>query len=139
MIYILAKSSASYEYEDLEDMIVMASTKIDEVLEYAYTKIPIYRLSEYVILVNEDGGLRYDNIYLTNNSYDHFIEYASNMFSEEENEDEYRYVCCQLRAWCDAIKEKNKKLKAEKEQKEKEEKEKQERKLYEELKAKYGD
>jgi hypothetical protein len=137
MIYILGKSNANCEYEELEEMIVMASSTIDKVLEYAYTKIPIHDLNDYEIFVNEDGGLRHESIYLENYAYDRFAKYPSNMFLE--NEDEYKYVCRQLRAFGDAIEEKKKKLKEESERKERERKEKQERELYEKLKAKYGD
>ena len=137
MIYILSISNTSYDYEDLEDMVVMASSTIDKVLEYADTRIPIRNLDSYEIFVNEDGGLRHEEIYLDSDAYNRFARYPSDMFSE--NEDEYKYVCCKLRVWCDALKEKKRKIKEEAEQKERERKEKQERELYEKLKAKYGD
>lgn len=134
MIYILGKSTA-YEYTEMDDMIIMASATIDKVLEYAYTKISINNLREYEILFIEDGGLRYGNIYLTVDAYDQFSAYPHNLFLEEDNEEEYKHICLELNAWCNALK--MQKKEAEQERREREEKK--ERELYEKLKAKYGD
>ena len=139
MIYILGKSNTRYENEDLADIIITASTKIDDVLEYAYTTIPIHNLNDYEILVNENSGLMYEEIFLTNDSYEHLIKYPAPLFLKEENAEEFKIVCNQLRNWCDAIKEKKKRLREEAEQREKCRTEFEERELYEKLKAKYGD
>lgn len=138
MIYILGKECA-YSYCEMDDIIVMTSTSIDKLLEYVYTKIPIYSLSDYEILIAEDGNDEYDIICLGRDSYDNFITYKPFIFNKKENEDEYKHVCCQLRAWCDAVKERDRKIKEEAEQKEREEKEAKERELYEKLKVKYGE
>ena len=138
MIYILG-SNTIYEYEDLEDTIRIASTKIDDILDYLYNDIDIDYFSNYSILVKENGRLEYGNIFTSCDSYEHFIEYTPYMFLKDENKNEFEYVKIKLQIWCDAVKDKRTRLKEERERIAREKKEARERKLYEELKVKYGD
>lgn len=140
MIYILAKSGTyDYGYMDLYDIVILASTKIDDILDYLYNNVEPNFLSDYDILIKENGYLDYGIIGTTQISYDTFTKYTPNMFLKEENKNEFEHVKNQLRIWCDAVAEKKKLLEEERKRIYAAAKEKQERKLYEELKAKYGD
>ena len=138
MIYILGKSYL-YGEEKLTNAIVMISTKIEKLLEYAYNEMPVNRLNDYEISIYEDGGFMNDCICLTNDAYEHLIKYPSSLFLKEEHKEEFETVCDHLRNWCDAIREKKRKIKEEQDQREAARKEKEERLLYEKLKKKYGD
>ena len=141
MIYILGRNDFDCfdSYNDLEDVVFMASTKIDDILEYVYTNIGLNYYCDYTILVKENGDLSYGNIGVGQYAYENFVKYTPHMFLKDENKNEFEYVKNQLRIWCDAIKEKKKREQEERHRIYASAKEKQERKLYEELKAKYGD
>lgn len=137
MIYILG-TNCHYENEDLDEIIVMASTNIEDILEHLYNNVRHNYFSDYSILVKENGNLLYDKIYIQD-AYRSFVQYTPSMFLEEENIDEFEHVKNQLRIWDDAITEKKRKEKEERDRAFAIVKEKQERELYEKLKAKYGD
>lgn len=132
MIYILGKSSYDGAY-DLDDIVVMASTKIEDVLEYVIKNVPLDCISSHSIFITPENSFLYDVIGLGESTYESFVKYTPNVFKEYESECEH--VKNELFKWCNAIKSKNKKQKEEREQRQID----YERKLYEELKAKFGD
>jgi hypothetical protein len=142
MIYILGESFFN-GYNDLEDVVYMASTKIDDILEYTYNNIDLDCYNNFTILVKEDGDLSGDLSYgiisVDQYSYANIMSYTPYMFLKDENKNEYEHVKNQLRIWRDKIAEKKKKEQEERDRLEKERKEREERELYEKLKAKYGD
>ena len=87
MIYILGKETSN-EYEDLDEIVLTASTKIDDVLEYAYTNLSLDYLYEYAILFVDGNEISYDYIGLYNDMYNDFIKYTPNVFLKEENKNE---------------------------------------------------
>lgn len=138
MIYILGKSNIYHDYDDLEDTIFMASTRIDDILDYLYNNVNIDYLSDYTILVKVENDLSYETICPNKCVYANFVEFTPSMFLKDENKSEFEYVKNQLFMWNTAIEDKHKKLKEERERAEIAAKEKKERELYEKLKAKYG-
>lgn len=142
MIYILGVSFFN-GYNDLEDVVYMASTKIDNILEYIYDNIGLDYYDNFTILVKEDGDLSGESSYgiinVGQHSYENFMSYIPYMFLKDENKDEYEHVKNKLRIWRDAIAEKKKKEREERDKLKKEKIEREERELYEKLKAKYGD
>lgn len=138
MIYILGRNDC-YDCSDLEEIVTMASTEISDVLEYLYNKTNLKHLRNYSILVIEENGSASCLLYPSDILYEDFIEYTPSIFLEKENEAEFFSVKNQLCVWCDAVKNRKEEI-AERERRIREfEIEKQERKLYEELKAKYGE
>lgn len=139
MIYILG-DDFMIENEGLEDVIYMASTKIDDVLEYLYNNVEIHNLCNYAILIKSENDYTFcSTINPSIYAYDNFSKNKPSMFFEIENDAEYKHIKDQLFIWCNALKVKIQKEKEERDRMEAEKKEKQERKLYEKLKAKYGD
>ena len=138
MIYILGKSNIYHDYDDLEDAIFIASTRIDDILDYLYNNVNIDYLSDYTILVKAENDLSYETIYPNKCAYASFVEFTPSMFLKDENKSEFEYEKNQLFIWNTAIENKHKKLKEERERAEIAAKEKKERELYEKLKAKYG-
>ena len=138
MIYILG-TDCHYENEDLDEIIVMASTKIDDVLEHLYTNIEMRRWDFYTILiVPENDDCFATTIIPRTCAYDMITKYPPQFLLEEENIEEYRHIKTQLYAWCEAVKERQAKEREESNKLKEAIKEKQERELYEKLKAKYG-
>lgn len=138
MIYILSNSD-SYS-RDIDDIVVMASTKIDDILESLYKTVPIASYCRYTVLIVAENDDCFAYTFTPRVcSYDSFEKYPPQFLLNEENIEEYRHIKDQLRIWCDAVKEKEKKEKEERERILADKKEEQERKLYETLKAKYGD
>lgn len=138
MIYMLG-TSYHYENEDLEDIIIMASTNIEDILEHLYNNISYNCFNDYVILTKENGDLDYGYINVFTSSYDNFVKYTPYIFLKEENKNEFEHVKNQLRIWCDAFTEKKKREQEERQLFFATAEEKQERELYEKLKAKYGE
>ena len=138
MIYILSYNQACGD--DIDDIVVMASTKIDDILEYLYTNVQMRRWDFYTILVVPKN----DDCFCTTIipricAYDMITKYPPQFLLSEENIDEYRHIKSQLYAWCEAAKERQIKEREESNKLKEAVKEKQERELYEKLKAKYGD
>ena len=142
MIYILGVSFCN-SYNDLEDVVYTASTKIDDILEYIYDNIDLDCYNNFTILVKEDGDLSGESSYgiinVGQHSYANFMSYVPYMFLKVENKNEYEHVKNKLRIWCDTIAEKRKKEQEKIDRLKKEKIEHEERELYEKLKAKYGD
>lgn len=139
MIYILCKDEF-YEYSDLDDIVIIASTKIDDILEYVYKKVNINNLFMYSILIKSEND-DYSSATFTpaENAYENFMRYTPTFFLIKENEKEYENVKHQLSTWCNAMKAKKEKYEEERKKELEKAKEAKERKLYEELKAKYGE
>lgn len=137
MIYVLGKETSN-EYEDLDEIVLTASTKIDDVLEYAYTNLSLQSLDEYVILFVDENETSHSYLTLYKDMYNDFIKYTPNVFLKEENKNEYHIVKDCLFKWNNIInesrrikeEERNRKIAAYKEEEE-------ERRLYEQLKAKF--
>lgn len=139
MIYILGNRYVS-EMSDLEDIVDIVSTNIEDILEWLYQKVKVEYLSEYTILIKpENNEYDYETIIPDMYVYNSFATYKPILFNKEENQAEYKHVKNELFHWCNAIKTKREKEQEERIKIEEENKEKRERELYEKLKAKYGD
>lgn len=139
MIYILGEIGLN-DYEDLEDVIVLASTKIDDVLEYLYKNVKTDYLYKYTIIIKpENDDAFYETIIPDVFTYDKFSKYVPTMYYDTNNLVEYEHIKNQLFIWCNSIRTKLQKEKEEREKIKAEQEEERERKLYEKLKAKYGD
>lgn len=136
MIYVLGKETSN-EYEDLDEIVLTASTKIDDVLKYAYTNLSLNYLYEYAILFVDGNGTSYDYIGLYNDMYNDFIKYTPNVFLKEENKNEYHIVKDCLFKWNNIINEARRIKEEERNRKIAACKEEEERRLYEQLKAKF--
>lgn len=132
MIYVLGKETSN-EYEDLDEIVLTASTKIDDVLRYAYTNLSLNHLYEYAILFVDGNETSYDYIGLYNDMYNNFIKYTPNVFLKEENKNEYHIVKDCLFKWNNII---NEAIRIKEEERNRN-KEEEERRLYEKLKAKF--
>lgn len=138
MIYILSDNSPCSR--DIDDVVVMASTKIDDILEHLNKNVHMGLWDDYTILiVPENDDCFAATIIPRLCAYDMFTKFPPQFLLEEENIEEYRYVKGKLYEWCEAAKEKQMKEREESKKREEAEKEKLERELYEKLKAKYGD
>ena len=136
MIYILSDNEPYSR--DIEDVVIMASTKIDDVLEYLYNNIDIKKFLSYTIfIIPENDDCVSTTITPCINAYNNFVKYDPQFYLTEENLEEYHHIKDQLYAWCAAIKEKLAKERAEANKLKAERKEKEERELYEKLKEKF--
>ena len=138
MIYILGSSFLS-EMSELEEVIDIASTNIEDVLEYLYKNVRTDSLTHYTILIKPENSTSFEIITPYINTYDGFVKYTPSLFTVEENKMEFEHVKHQLFHWCNAIKVKRDKELEEARKLIEEDMEKRERELYERLKAKYGD
>lgn len=137
MIYILGRDEF-HEYNTLDEVIIIASTKIGDILEYLYKNEKVNNLYEYMILVKSENDCEYGEIRPVTTAYENFINFTPTLFLKKENKAEYENVKHQLSAWCNMMR-----IKRESEEKERkrafeEAKEREERMLYERLKVKYG-
>lgn len=137
MIYILGKNDY-YDNSDLDDIIIQASTKIEDILD-SLLNVNIDYLQDYTILATPENSRLFGIIYPRECEYECFVDYTPPMYTMEEYKDEYEHVKNQLFVWCNKIKERRIREEAERKLLLKEKEEKRERELYEKLKAKYGE
>lgn len=139
MIYVLGKETSN-EYEDLDEIVLTASTKIENILKYVLTNLNLQRLYDYsIIFVEENEMLETPHDYLTlsKNLCKYFTEYTPNVFLKEENRDEFYIVKNCLSEWDKVVDEAIRREKEETERKIAAYREESERRLYEQLKAKF--
>lgn len=136
MIYVLGKKTSN-EYEDLDEIVLTASTKIGDVLEYAYTNLNLYFLNEYAILFVDENKTSHSYLTLYKDMYNDFTKYTPNVFLKEENKNEYHIVKDCLFKWNNIINEARRIKEEERNRKIAAYKEENERRLYEQLKAKF--
>lgn len=138
MIYILGKTYMC-EDDELDEVILFASTNINDVLEYAYKNINAIRIHGCSLYIKtEDDDYSGEIVAVNKSMYDKFTNY-SNFLCEDDNRLERMNIEMHMKHFCEAIESKEK---AEKEKEDKIRKlrqEQEERKLYEKLKAKYGE
>ena len=138
MIYILAYDTYCLDNQDIGESILVASTKIDDLLGYLDEKVRIDLLSDYIVLCMEENvPLVYYEMRMGVATGEMFAKYPHHIFLKEENKREYEIIKPKLLAWCNKKQEERRRLIEERKQKEKEDNEKKERELYEKLKAKY--
>lgn len=132
MIYILGKETPS-GYEDLDEVVLTASTKIEDILKYIYANLNLCYLYEYAILFVDENETQHDCFNLYADIYNRFVKYTPNVFLKEENKDEYCIVKDCLYKLCNDMKTEKEKQ----EHRRVEVREENERRLYEQLKAKF--
>lgn len=137
MIYILCKDEFS-ECGDLDEVIILASTEIGDILEYIYQNEILYSLRKYTILIKPENNCEYAEIVPVITAYEHFINFTPELFLKEENKAEYENVKHHLSSWCRMMRIKREDEEKERQRALEEAIEKEERMMYERLKLKYG-
>ena len=139
MIYILCRDY-DMEYCDVDEVIVMASTKIKNILDYIYENILIYNLWNYkIVILPENNPVCSDWFVPDEKLYKRFVDYTPSFFLWEDNKMECLETGSEMLLFCDKVKEKKEKEDSEREKARKIRQEREERELFEKLKAKYGE
>lgn len=136
MIYILGKHWLG-ENDELDEIIEIASTDIQDILDYLnldYMKY--YRMADMTILIKPNAIHNHFVLRVNKDMIDFLEKYPSPMLLD--NEAEYEDIKKKVSEWCSKI---NKEIEIQKKLEQEELKareEAKERRIYEKLKAKYG-
>lgn len=136
-IYILGKGGYNDSYYDLEDVVEIATTDIQNILNrLSLDKMKYTSMTDYTILIKIDGEDYYEDLCVSKTMHKRLIEYPSAKLLEYE--EEYDDMKNKIVKWCENISVQLEEEKKSKEEADRLKKEQKERALYEELKRKYG-
>lgn len=131
-IYILAKDCDWQE--DIDDMVYLATTDIQKILDYLTIERAKY-LGDYVILIKPDGSEDYELFYVNTDLSDSLRKYPPKMLLD--NKELLGELIFKTKVWCDNIKFQLEEEKRRKEEEKNRKQEEKDRALYEKLKAKF--
>ena len=133
MIYILGKY---YLYDDdkLDEVIKVISNNIQDILDYLnIDNIPYYHMLDYALIISNEKSHYEYTIRISENMLQNLEKFPNELFFDDY--EEFKDMKNRIANWCsdisDAIKLINEQILEQEEEKE--------RKLYEQLKAKYGE